>query len=424
MGHTLPRGLTAPTSSFKSKNGHQRRAYSTGANEKDTTQTTDQQATPPNTGEENSYVSEVDRKKIAAWLFICAGMVFVMVVVGGVTRLTESGLSITEWKPVTGAMFPMNEADWLVEFEKYRQTPEYKKLNANMTVDEFKNIYFWEWAHRMLGRLIGVAFAGPMVYFAARKSLSGKLAAQLAVLFGLGGAQGALGWYMVKSGLEVKDHEVPRVSQYRLAAHLSSAFIIYMGLIWTGMNVLHSTPRLPSTSAVKSAVTGVASKALQRSALGLTALTLITAFSGAFVAGLDAGMQYNEFPWMGWDPTPGVERRRIVPPEYWSMDPAWLNWFENSAAVQFNHRVLGVSTFLASNALWLWSRRVPTLPRVARVAATSVAHMAWLQVALGISTLIYVVPVPLAATHQAGSLTLLTLSTWFLHIVLRRRLPF
>jgi cytochrome c oxidase assembly protein subunit 15 len=343
-------------------------------------------------------------------------MVFIMVVVGGVTRLTESGLSITEWKPVTGAMFPLNEQDWQIEFDKYRQTPEYKKLNANMTVDEFKNIYFWEWAHRLLGRLIGVAFAGPFAYYAARGALSGALTARLAVLFGLGGAQGALGWYMVKSGLEVKDDEVPRVSQYRLAAHLSSAFIIYMGLFWTGMSVLHASP-----AGAAAVMRHTVSAALRRSAAGLTALTLLTAVSGAFVAGLDAGMQYNEFPWMGWDPTPGVERRRIVPPEYWSLAPAWLNWFENSASVQFNHRVLGISTFIASNALWLWSRRAGGLSPVAQKAATAVGVVSWMQVALGISTLLYMVPVPLAATHQAGSLTLLTCSTWFLHALLRSR---
>ena len=348
----------------------------------------------------NSEVSVVN-KQIGRWLSAVTGMVFGIVVVGGVTRLTESGLSITEWKPVTGSLPPLNEEDWASEFEKYRQFPEFQKLQPNMTLGEFKTIYFWEWSHRLLGRLIGVAFAVPFGYFVARKVLTRGQIMHYTGLLAFGGAQGALGWYMVKSGLEVKDGEYPRVSPYRLCAHLGTAFMLYMGLQWGAMSMFR--PNI--------AVTQPINKAMKVAAGAFTALTFLTAMSGAFVAGLDAGLFYNEFPYMG---------DGFVPAEYWHRQPAWTNLTENGPAVQFNHRVLGVTTFTAAQLFWLASRRY-VLPRPTRLAINAVAGMAWLQASLGIATLLYFVPVPLAAAHQAGSLTLLTFSTWLLHTVTRRK---
>jgi cytochrome c oxidase assembly protein subunit 15 len=348
----------------------------------------------------NSEVSVVN-KQIGRWLSAVTGMVFGIVVVGGVTRLTESGLSITEWKPVTGSLPPFNEEDWASEFEKYRQFPEFQKLQPNMTLGEFKTIYFWEWSHRLLGRLIGVAFAVPFGYFVARKVLTRGQIMHYTGLLAFGGAQGALGWYMVKSGLEVKDGEYPRVSPYRLCAHLGTAFMLYMGLQWGAMSMFR--PNI--------AVSQPINKAMKVAAGAFTALTFLTAMSGAFVAGLDAGLFYNEFPYMG---------DGFVPAEYWHRQPAWTNLTENGPAVQFNHRVLGVTTFTAAQLFWLASRRY-VLPRPTRLAINAVAGMAWLQASLGIATLLYFVPVPLAAAHQAGSLTLLTFSTWLLHTVTRRK---
>ena len=340
-------------------------------------------------------------KKIGSWLSVVTGMVFGIVVVGGVTRLTESGLSITEWKPITGTIPPLSEEEWQAEFEKYKQYPEFKRLQPNMTVDEFKQIFFWEWGHRVLGRLIGVAFALPFAYFVAKKALNRGQIMHYTGLLALGGAQGALGWYMVKSGLEVGEHEQPRVSAHRLTAHLGTAFLLYMGLHWGAMTMFRRNI----------AVSQPIPKWLKAAAGGMTALTFLTAMSGAFVAGLDAGLCYNEFPYMG---------DGLVPEEYWRKSPAWKNFTENSAAVQFNHRVMGLTTFTASQILWLASRKAP-LPKPTRTAVNAIAAMGWIQAGLGISTLLYFVPVPLAAAHQAGSLTLLTLSTWLLHTVVRRK---
>jgi cytochrome c oxidase assembly protein subunit 15 len=352
-------------------------------------------------GDRKATAEERHRKAVGYWLFLCAGLVFIMVIVGGVTRLTESGLSITEWRPLTGTLPPMSEEEWMVEFEKYKNTPEYVKLNPNMKLNEFKKIYYMEYAHRLLGRVIGVVFGLPFFYFLSRGAIRGSLLKGLTGLFALGGAQGALGWYMVKSGLEVEEG-VPRVSQYRLAAHLCTAFVIYVGLFWLGLG------RLAGPMGANNGIP----KSLMRAALGVGALTFTTAASGAFVAGLDAGLVYNTFPFMG---------DGLVPPEYWEMKPKYKNFFDNDAAVQFNHRLLATTTFCSIVGLWVFSRKFP-LHRSAQKAVTSVMHMASLQVALGITTLLLLVPVPWAAAHQGGSLTLLTLMTWFIH-ELKRAAP-
>lgn len=306
-------------------------------------------------------------------------MIFAMVVIGGVTRLTESGLSITEWKPAAGAIPPLSEQAWQEEFAKYQQIPQYRERNAGMTLAEFKTIFWWEFVHRLWGRLIGVVYAIPLLWFVLRGQVRGRLAWRLAGIFVLGGLQGALGWYMVKSGLVDR----VSVSQYRLTAHLGLALLIYAATLWTALDLLRPSP---------------AATPLSRAALGFSALVFVTMLAGGFVAGLDAGMSYNTFPLMD---------GRLVPAGYLDESPWWLNLFENVAAVQFNHRLLAMATLAGAIALALAGRTAG--PRV-RTLALATGGMAALQVALGISTLLLVVPIPLAAAHQAGAVAMLTLA--------------
>ncbi|KAL6052981.1 Cytochrome c oxidase assembly protein cox15 [Balamuthia mandrillaris] len=357
------------------------------------------------------------RTAVKVWLAGCTGLVFGMVVIGGITRLTESGLSITEWKPgMSGMKYPASEEEWEVEFAKYRQSPEYLKLNQGMSQEDFKRIFWWEWAHRMLGRTIGLAFGLPFLFLVSKGAVRGGLRAKLsAILLGIG-AEGALGWYMVKSGLEHRDdNSVPRVSQYRLTAHLGTAFLIYCGMLWTLLGL--SGPS--HVSAPNKFLEGAAHKLAKipksfRVASGATALLVyITALSGALVAGLDAGTIYNEFPWMGGG---------IVPEEWLDMRPKWKNFFENDATVQFDHRVLAMTTLSSITGLWVWSRKLAgRLPPRARLAANCLLGMGLAQVTLGITTLLTVVHIPVAAAHQAGSLVLLSVALWFLRNV--KRLP-
>jgi heme a synthase len=331
-------------------------------------------------------------RAIALWLFACCAMIFLMVVIGGITRLTESGLSITEWQPVTGVLPPMSEAQWTAEFEKYKAIPQYRAIHADMTLGQFKYIFFWEYLHRLWGRLIGLAFAAPFAYFLLRGRVSRRLAPRLALLFLLGGLQGALGWYMVESGLS----ERIEVSQYRLAAHLAAAALIYAAMLWVALDLLW-----PDREAARD----LRQKRL-RGGIGLVlAFVSLTLVAGAFVAGLRAGYIYNTFPLMG---------DRLVPAEYDVLSPWWRNWFENAAAVQFNHRLLAEITAGEVAGLWLMSLRLDLAPR-ARAAVNGLFAIALLQLALGISTLLLVVPLPLAVAHQAGAMLLLTAAVVAFH---------
>ncbi|GAO13332.1 uncharacterized protein UV8b_00689 [Ustilaginoidea virens] len=358
-------------------------------------------------------------KIVGYWLIGSAVSVFGIVVWGGLTRLTESGLSITEWRPVTGSLPPLSRAEWESEFEKYRASPEFKLLNPHMTLDEFKKIYFMEWAHRVWGRFIGVSFVVPTLYFVARRRVTPRMAVNLLGISGLIGFQGFIGWWMVKSGLKddlFAPGSHPRVSQYRLTAHLATAFVCYSWMLLSGLSVLRTHRLLADPAAAVSALQALrnpALKAFRRSVLAVTALTFVTIMSGALVAGLDAGLIYNEFPKMGLG---------FAPPksELWDAfycrkedgsDLWWRNMLENPSTVQMDHRILAVSTFCAILTLFAFSRtqRVASaLPRNAKKSAAGLVHLVCLQVALGISTLIYMVPVPLAAAHQAGSLAVLT----------------
>ena len=314
-----------------------------------------------------------------------------MVVVGGVTRLTHSGLSMTEWKPLVGAVPPLSQTEWEDVFFKYQATPEYRHVNKGMSLDEFKGIFWWEYFHRLLGRAIGIVFLLPFLYFLLRRSITGPLALKLAGIFVLGGLQGAMGWYMVKSGL-VDD---PRVSQYRLTAHLGIALLIYASMLWTALELLK-----PARGA-----TDDPRQRLGRYALALAALIFLMSLSGGFVAGIRAGFVYNTFPLMN---------GHFVPPEILMLEPWWLNLFNNMATVQFNHRLIAWLLVLLVPAFWLTARRVPLPPR-ARFANHLFLGMLALQVMLGISTLLLMVPVPLAAAHQGGAVLLLTAALWAGH---------
>ena len=305
-----------------------------------------------------------------------------MVVVGGVTRLTHSGLSIVEWQPIVGTIPPLGDADWQEAFRKYQQTPEFRRVNHAMTLDEFKGIFWWEYAHRLLGRLIGVAFLVPLIWFAIRRRIDGPLAIRLATIFVLGGLQGALGWYMVKSGL-VDD---PRVSQYRLTAHLGLAFLIYAAMLWVALDLLR--PReWPQTTQPAT------HRQLRRAATGLVALVFMMVLSGGLVAGIRAGFAYNTFPLMN---------GHVVPPEIMMIDPWYSNLFNNMATVQFDHRLLAWTLAIVVPWFWVASRRTEEA-HPARFAATLLLALLIVQIALGISTLLLVVPLALAAMHQAGA---------------------
>ncbi|KAG4065823.1 hypothetical protein HA402_012501 [Bradysia odoriphaga] len=340
------------------------------------------------------------KKIVGYWLLGCSGMVFTAVVLGGVTRLTESGLSMVNWK-LLGERWPKTEDEWIAEFEKYKQYPEFKLKNPDISLSDFKSIFFMEYAHRMWGRLIGGVFAIPAIYFWSRGYLSKQLKPRILIYGTLIGIQGLMGWYMVKSGLENRFNEpndVPRVSQYRLATHLSLAFILYVSMFWAALDNLIPAQKL-ATAATKGA--------LRFRQLAMVAKTLIfcTAVSGAFVAGLDAGLIYNSFPKMA---------DKWIPSDIMALSPIPRNFTENPTTVQFDHRILGISTLSVVTAVWFMARKHKLPPR-AYYAATALGMMGWLQVALGISTLLTHVPVALAACHQSGSLVLLSAAFWLTH---------
>jgi cytochrome c oxidase assembly protein subunit 15 len=336
--------------------------------------------------------SAAARSRVAAWLLVCCALVFAMVVVGGVTRLTRSGLSIVEWEPLIGALPPLTQADWQQLFQEYQQTPEYRQVNQGMSLEAFKGIFWWEYFHRLLGRLIGLAFFLPLVFFALTGRLERALIPRLLGIFLLGGLQGAVGWWMVASGL-IDD---PRVSHVRLSIHLGLAFLIFAAMFWTALDLLSHgrSDALPPPRAK-----------LARHAGWLSVLIFVMVLSGGLVAGTRAGYAYNTFPLMN---------GRFFPPEYFMLQPWWQNFLHNMATVQFNHRLIAWALFLLIPALWFASRRLE-LPRRARLASNLLLAMLVVQLALGIATLLQGVPVVLGASHQAGALVLFALSLWTAH---------
>jgi cytochrome c oxidase assembly protein subunit 15 len=319
-------------------------------------------------------------RAVAAWLLVCCALVFAMVVVGGVTRLTHSGLSITEWQPIVGTLPPLNDVQWQQAFAKYQQTPEYRLVNHDMTIEGFKRIFWWEYFHRLLGRAIGVVFLLPFVYFVARRRIARRYVKPLVAIFVLGALQGAMGWYMVQSGL-VDD---PRVSQFRLTAHLGLAFLIFGAMLWTAMSML-APDRQP--------VVTPAQRSTRALAFALAALVLVMVLTGGLVAGIRAGFAYNTFPLMN---------GAIVPPEIFMIDPWWRNFFWNMATVQFDHRLIAWALAFAVPIVW-WKIRATVASARARTGANVLLALLAAQLALGIATLINVVPLSLAAAHQAGA---------------------
>lgn len=329
-------------------------------------------------------------------------------------------LSITEWKPVTGSLPPLSEADWQVVFDKYRASPEFKLLNPNMNIEEFKKIYYMEWGHRLWGRFVGLSFVIPAVYFVARRKVSAGMSLRLLGISGLIGFQGFLGWWMVKSGLKddlFAPGSHPRVSQYRLTAHLGAAFICYTAMLWNGLSILRDVKLLSHPPHGLQALQRLSVKELsifRKSIAGLALLVFTTAMSGGLVAGLDAGLIYNQFPYMGegFAPPKSELFDKFYSRKEDGSDLWWRNMLENPSTVQLDHRILAVTTFTAILGLFAYSRLnkkvSAAMPKGGRKGMLGVVHLVCLQAALGISTLIYLVPIPLAAAHQAGSLALLT----------------
>ena len=318
-------------------------------------------------------------RAVAAWLLVCCALLLAMVVVGGVTRLTHSGLSITEWQPIVGTWPPLTDADWRVAFEKYRATPEYLQINRGMSLDAFKHIFWWEYSHRLLGRAIGVAFLLPYLWFLLRRRIPPGYATPLFGIFLLGGLQGALGWYMVASGL-VDD---PRVSPLRLTAHLALAVAIFGAMLWVALSLLY--PARANRPAGP-----------RRPAFVLCGLVFLMIVAGGFVAGTRAGFAYNTFPLMN---------GHWVPPELFALEPWYANFTNNVATVQFDHRVLAWVLAALTPLAW-WRTRSESATADARFAADLLLAVLALQFALGVTTLLLAVPLPLAAAHQAGAVLL------------------
>jgi len=318
------------------------------------------------------------------WLISVAALIALMVLVGGATRLTESGLSIVEWKPVTGSVPPLSEAQWTDAFEAYKKIPQYRELNAGMSLSEFKQIFWWEWSHRLLGRFIGVAYLLPFLFFLWRGGLSADLKRRLWLLFALGGLQGAVGWWMVASGLS----ERVEVSQYRLATHLVLALLIFAGIVWT-VRRLTDRPRL-----------WVPIRLRFTSAL-LVVVTFIQIYFGALVAGLRAGRAYNTWPQIDGAFIPSPER-------LWFETPWWRNMFDNVLTVQFEHRMTAYLLFTLAvlHAIDAMRSRAGSAARGALWLLAAVS----LQAVLGILTLLNQVPIDLALSHQAVAIVVLTLA--------------
>jgi cytochrome c oxidase assembly protein subunit 15 len=322
---------------------------------------------------------------VRIWLYAVAALIFAMILVGGATRLTDSGLSITEWKPLLGAIPPLTDADWQEAFHKYQQIPEYKIINRGMSLAEFKAIYWWEWAHRFLGRFIGVAFAVPFLILWAAGAIPRRLMPKLAGIFLLGGLQGALGWYMVMSGLA----ERTDVSQYRLTAHLALAVLIFGAVLWTAFGLGRSPGegRAPASSLLRTGATVL---------LGAVFLQILL---GGFVAGTDAGMSHNTWP---------LINGAFIPDGLTVMQPLWRNIFENVLTVQFNHRMMGyaVALLAIAQAALVWPRGNAPL----RLSASVLAIGVLLQIALGVATLLSQVQIGVALAHQAGAVLLFALA--------------
>src|SRR5712671_3371010 len=319
------------------------------------------------------------------WLIAVAALIAIMVLVGGATRLTESGLSIVEWKPITGTLPPLTEAQWAQAFEGYKAIPQYRELNAGMSLAEFKTIFWWEWSHRLLGRVIGVAYLLPFLWFLWRGALSTDLRRRLWLIFGLGALQGAVGWWMVASGLSQR----VEVSPYRLATHLVLALLIFAGIVWTLRRLVDRPPL-------------AVSRRLKFTSAALVVLTFVQLYLGALVAGLRAGKVYNTWPDIDGALIPSATRLFFE-------EPWWRNLFDNTLTVQFEHRMTAYALFALAVLHALDAVRSRAAPAVVN-GAFWLAAAIMLQATLGILTLLNEVPTSLALAHQAVAIAVLTLA--------------
>lgn len=327
---------------------------------------------------------------VTRWLWLCVAIIVAMMLIGATTRLTESGLSMVEWRPLIGALPPLGEAEWRRIFDLYRQTSEFRLENAGMTLAEFKNIFWWEYVHRLWGRMIGLVYGLPLLWFLWRRRIDRRAKPHMIAVFALGGLQGVIGWWMVKSGFV----ERTDVSQYRLTIHLGLAFVILGYLLWI----------------LRGRIAGrrgeaAAPAALRRGSVALLILGFATVLSGALVAGLNAGLAYNDWPMM---------QGRFVPADYGALDPAWRNPLENMAAVQFDHRIMAYLTLAGIAAFWFAGRRLAPAAGARRTARLLLAA-GLLQLFLGIATVMLVVPLALAVLHQAGAIAVFSLAVWNAH---------
>ena len=326
-------------------------------------------------------------RQIAAWLMVCAVTIFGMILLGGITRLTDSGLSMVDWKPIAGIIPPLTQADWQEMFLKYQQFPEYQKTNFDMTLEEFKPIFMYEYLHRMLGRFIGILFVIPFLFFFFSKRIKPGLTPKLFLLLCLGASQGVLGWYMVQSGLV----DNPHVSQYRLMAHLGLAVFIYGLIFWTVLDLLalpkHKLPPLQNFS------------------YAITAMIFFMILSGGLVAGTRAGIPYPTWPLMG---------DSFIPSGLYSLEPFWLSAFEDMLTIQFNHRMFAYVISI-SVAIFAYKTLKANLTPPFRIAMYCFLGILGLQVTLGISTLVFYIPIPIAAAHQVCAVALLSASLYVSH---------
>ncbi len=339
-------------------------------------------------------IPEAHRRPLRIWMWVGAALAAATLVIGGITRLTESGLSIVDWAPIVGVVPPITDADWHEAFARYQEYPEYQKLRPDMSLGEFKSIYFWEYLHRMVARLIGAAFAIPFLYFWLRGYLTRSMFRRVLLLFALGGLQGLMGWYMVSSGLVDR----PDVSHYRLAAHLLLAITIFGCCLWFGNDLLATKkPQIPPA----------ARTFLTQAILAVGVLLLIQIFWGALVAGLHAGLILNTFPLMDGG---------LLPPKGWSHDPWIINFFENLATVQWMHRLLATALLISAIALMARVWRDPELSAFRRWSAV-LAGMVVIQYGLGVATLLSHVRIGLGVTHQVMALAIVGVLLTFLHRV-------
>src|ERR1035437_2637220 len=332
-------------------------------------------------------------RSIIIWLLAGCFLIYAMVVLGGITRLTHSGLSMVEWNMIVGSMPPVSDADWQVPFEKYKQSPEYQIINNQFSLEEFKSIYWWEFIHRMLGRIIGVVFLIPFFYFLIKKKFDKHLFRKMLVLLLLGALQGVLGWYMVKSGLQKEPH----VSHYRLAAHLISAFTVFGFTFWYALDLLYPTITENNSSPEN--------KKIKQWAIIMFSSIVLQITYGAFVAGLKAGLFYNTFPKMG---------DQFFPDTLIPFEPFWKNFFENPITVQFLHRYLAYFVLIIVLFVWKKTRKIE-LTSLQRKASNFMLGVVFAQFLLGIITLLFAVPVTMGVLHQTGAFVLFASSLFFMH---------